>query len=816
VAKQQRPLAVGAEGMIMGSVFWRNAYLISSAVALSLPMTTTVAQEAKVEGGLDEIVVTARRREESAQETPVSLSVLTADDLYTAGIKEIRDLTAAVPGVNMTSSGGTNNTVFSIRGRSRSVIGNAQPSVATYVNEVPLSIWGASIPTYDLSSIQVLKGPQGTLFGRNTTTGAVLVSTAQPTHDFGGYVTTTFGRYSWQQYEGAANLPLLPGKVALRVSGQFARRDGYTKNMSNPSQDLDDMHRDNYRASLLLEPIDGLKNVTIFERNDADETGAGVLFYQYTPGQIVDTVPYYNGQLSAIIPAPLPCNGSPTCDTSVIAQRQADAGPRKAWTDLDLFFKGKLTSLSNTTTYELGPVTLKNIFGSRKVYFHNVSDIDGTELPQINADNLVDTKQTTEEFQVSGDAFDDTLSYLVGYFYSSAKPNGLQRLEIQQFAITGTPINAPLQPIPELSFMNGALGAGDYYRDKSNAYFGQASYKLSGLSEALSKFSLDFGVRRTKDKQSVCSVGFQPLALPAVSENQCQAGAGTSSSVEFSKTTYTFGINYAATDDVFLYGVTRKGYRAGGINTPVLGGTLASFQNYAPETVQDYELGVKSEWSFGEVEGRFNLAVFQSKFKDVQAGIGVPPSSGVNDPGPDGDFNRANDPANNLFYANVGEATVEGVEGEVVFSPLTGLEISASGAYLDKKIDELVGGLTVDEDAVDSFTFLGSPDYSYNFGVSYTWPLAAAGEVRLSGKYFRISEVTFGTVEAPSWERADFRVDWNDVAGTGVDAGVFVTNAFDEEAVIAPASSTEFLGVNSVLYAEPRIYGVQLRYQFGE
>ena len=792
-----------------------NAYLILGGFALALPAAVATAAE-KSATGLEEITVTARRREESAQATPVSLTAFSAEELRAAGIKEIRDLTAAVPGVNMTSSGGTNNTVFSIRGRSRAVVGNAQPSVATYVDEVPLSVWGASVPTYDISSVQVLKGPQGTLFGRNTTTGAVLVTSAAPTHDFDGYLQATLGNYQWQQYEGAVNLPLWQDKVALRVSGQTANRDGYTKNMSFPGHDFDNLNRDSYRISLLLEPLDGFRNVTVFERNLNNEVGAGLVFYQYMPGGAIDGVPYYNGTVLTYAPGPIPCNGSPACDIQAAAARQDAAGPRKAWTDLYAFYRGDLKSWSNTTTLDLGPVTLKNIFGYREVYFHNLSDIDATEMSQINADNLVDNQQTTNEFQISGKALNDDFNYIAGYFYSRATPDGPQRLELQQFAVSGTPLDSPAA-----APFNGAYGSGAYYRDTSNAYFAQVDYKLGNLSPMLSALSIDLGARHTRDAEQVCNAAFQFIGDPAVTEGQCKALADVSpldsrASAEFSKTTYTFGLNYQATDDMLIYAVTRTGYRAGGINTPVLGGTLAAFQNYEPETVQDYELGLKSDWNLGGMSERFNVAVYQSKFDKVQAGISVPPTNAGNPAGPDGDSNPLDDPANNTFYANAGKATVKGIETEVAIIPIDELELSASGAYLQRDLDSLTPGLPVSEAAVKSFVFLASPRYSYTLGATYTLPLAELGDIRFNGKFFRISDIQYGTVDAPAYNRTDLRADWLNIAHSNLDIGAFITNLFDKAAIVAPSSSSEGLGANSVIYNEPRMYGVQLRYQFGK
>jgi iron complex outermembrane receptor protein len=759
---------------------------------------------------LEEVIVTARRREEAVQTTPLALTAITAEQLTESGVKELRDLTASVPGVNLTASGGGNNTLFSIRGRSKGTIGIAQPSVATYINEVPVSNWGASVPTYDLASVQVLKGPQGTLFGRNSTTGAVLVSTAEPEDEFGGYLSATIGDYRWRQYEGAINLPVIADKLSVRLAVQSARRDGFTENMSFPGNDFDDLHRDNYRASLLLQPVEWLRNLTTYEYNDFDEIPGSVVYqYDPNPARPVNAIPFVNGTLASLPPSAGPCNASPTCDIRVIAERQRAAGARKAWSDVEAFLKGEMTSIINTTTFETEGFTVKNIIGYRTVEFANVSEIDGTEMALLNADTLVANKQLTEEIQIAGSAINDTLDYVAGLFYLESEPDGKNHLLLQQFSVYGTPMTST----STTQFFTGAIGTADYYQEKSKAAYGQVTLDLGLISDAMSKFSVDAGARYTKDEQSVCTAAFQFLAFPTLSEKECKALTGsspfyTAQEEEFSKVTWTFGVNYEASDSLFLYAVTRKGYRGGGINTPILGGALLPYQTFEPETVQDIELGLKADFSAGSMLGRLNVALFTSEFDDLQTGI-----SGASD----GDSNPANNPSNLTFYANVGTATVSGIEMDLTLAPTDNLKFSLGGAYLEKEIDDFTlssnsFGLT--EAQVTDYAFLGSPRYSYSVGVDYTLPLREMGEVVLSYKYFRISEITYGSVQADGYEESDVRIAWKNLAQTGLDVAAFVNNVFDEDSVAAPAGSTA-IGINSVIYNEPRIWGVQVQYKFG-
>ena len=167
----------------------------------------------------------------------------------------------------LAGSGGRENSNFSVRGQSKALAGNSAPGVISYFADVPAPTLGSSIPTYDLASVQVLKGPQGTLFGRNTTGGAILYYPTMPTYDLEGYVQATYGSYNAVIGEAAINLPIVDQKVALRISGQYQKRDGWTKNIG-VGKDADDLNSRAIRGTLLLEPVEGLKNTTIVDLYD--------------------------------------------------------------------------------------------------------------------------------------------------------------------------------------------------------------------------------------------------------------------------------------------------------------------------------------------------------------------------------------------------------------------------------------------------------------------------------------------------------------------------------------------------------------------
>ena len=228
--------------------------------AADAPDATQQPAPAAEESGLEEIVVTARRRAENAETTPVSVSALSSDALTERGIHDIQDLDNQVPGFRTSGEGGKNNTQVVMRGLSRIPLGIGIPAVVTYVNDVPVPGIASNIPTFDLDNIQVLKGPQGTLFGRNTLGGAVVLTTQQPTEDFGGYLDYRGGNLGREAVEGAFNAPIIPEKVAFRVAGLYELGHGYYRVLNGPT-DMSDTHLHAVRASLLVTPVDGEKDL---------------------------------------------------------------------------------------------------------------------------------------------------------------------------------------------------------------------------------------------------------------------------------------------------------------------------------------------------------------------------------------------------------------------------------------------------------------------------------------------------------------------------------------------------------------------------
>lgn len=743
---------------------------------------------------IGDIVVTARRRSESLQKVPVAVTAFTGEGLRERNILSTIDLTYSTPGVNLGQSGGSFNVAFTIRGQTKTPVGNGQQSVVVYLNEVPLPNFSSNVTPFDIGSVQILKGPQGTFFGRNTTGGAVLYSTEAPSYNYGGYVQATYGSYDRKELEGAINLPLVADRIAFRFAGLIARRDGYIDNLSGP--DLADRHEDAFRMSLLVEPTDWLKSTTVFDHSRRDEIGAGSLLANtdFPNAPYRSTAAFFPGGPS--LATFFDCNTSVACDVDLKAAQQKAFGTRK--TDQGTAFVSDVKSLgvSNTTVADLGGVTVKNIFGYRAVKFLNRSNSGSVDINLLRARYIGNREQFSNETQVSGNLLDGRLNWMLGGFYLNSRPGGKEGLGLDLFrpAIFTTAQWAP-DVITE-----------SYVHEKSKALFIQLGYDLSSLVEGL---RFNGGFRYTWDRSSGCVIS-QTLDAELLGDAGCKAAARSSVLGSKSKRpTWTVGLEWQATSDIFAYVTSRRGYKAGSFNTPALGTVLAPFQTFDPETITDVELGTKANWRAGGMSGRINIAAFRGWYNNIQANQRVSPNI-------DGDNNPANDPANTTLLVNRGKAILQGLEGEFIIRPVPGLSLNAGAAYLDRKYTDFTPIPIFASLASGSPKFENAPKYTLNLGADYSVPLGdGIGSLLLHGDYYTSSEVEYGDYLAKGYQIVNVRIDLKDIGGMPIDAGVFARNLLQKAYVVGQSAANSGLGIHSVLYGEPRMFGAQLRYRFG-
>ncbi|ARR55279.1 hypothetical protein HY78_18430 [Rhizorhabdus wittichii DC-6] len=503
---------------------------------------------------LEEIVVTARRREESLQSVPVSVTALTGQALAAGGVKNVVDLQFKTPGLTTVGAGGSRTqTVFAIRGQTQAY-GGSFPGVISYFADVPITNQAAT-PFLDLQNVQVLKGPQGTLFGRNTTGGAVLFNPQRPTSDFGGYALVKVGNYNLRHAEGALNVPIIPDVLTVRLAAQRIKRDGYTLVITDGS------HRDNvnshaYRASLLFTPSESFTNYLVVDGAGAHDSGGTFMLNSVRPNSIVTLV--YPDVLQYV-------------------QDQLARGPRKIGSDVDTSNKFKQILIVNSATYEFTPnFSVKDIFSFQSFSQNYTTDQDGSSYSILWFPISAHNHFITNEFQGLGTALNGKLNLIAGLYYEKSSPNGSNGAASRVFGTI-------------------YLASGANY-DSSKAIYGQATYDLGAIAPGL-KFTA--GGRYTWDDRKYIDLLAGTSALKA----------------RFKAPTYNFSLDYRINSDLFVYAATRRGYKSGGFNPT---SPVPEFAKFEPEYLTDFEVGIKSDWRIGGVVGRTNLSAYTGNYTDIQ------------------------------------------------------------------------------------------------------------------------------------------------------------------------------------------------------
>ncbi len=735
------------------------ATVSSAALAQAPSKTVTASPEASSAAEtLGDIVVTARRRDESLQDVPVAITAVSGAALEQRGIRAVEDLRSAVPGLNISGSR-RDEPAFYLRGQGPGIFNFGQrnfASVATYFAEVPTEIAGPGV-FFDLANVQILKGPQGTLFGRNTTGGAILFEPHRPEFENSGYAKLTYGNYDYRELEAVMNISLVEDVFAIRLVGNVAKRDGFTQSVIT-GQKLDARDYQAYRASVLFRPFDGFENVTIVDGRDKDQDGGATILRQINPA--APTGPALQGFLD----------------------RQRQIGIRKTLIPTFLFDRQRTFGVTNRTSWELSDtVTLKNIVSFRKLRTDRGSDYDGTPVPTFLIENVraprqwqFGQQQVTEEFQVQSSLPAINASYIAGFYHESSKPGFNQ--EVRQ-SLFGTLTVRLLD-----------------YRDESTALFGHVEVN------PVERLHLSGGFRYTWDKRSASIGTFNTAGActqrvpPGTGPLTCPFAADA----RFKAPTYDATVQYDVARKAQVYVAYRHGYKSGGVNLPSPGD---AFTRFNPEYVDEYEIGLKADWDIG-VPFRTNVAFFLDKYDNIQISspVVVPNVGFVS------------------LVQNVAKATNKGVELESTIVPVRNLSISGYMSYLDSHSDVTVAGTAAVKGRQTAF----QPKWKYGVSARYDIPVSEnVGKLAISGDYSWQGKTNTNEINPaflgsyPSYGVLNARVELADVARSGIDLAAFATNLTNKAYFLGGFPLASPLGFESALYGEPRMYGVSAKVRFG-
>jgi len=745
---------------------------------------------------VEEIVVTAQRREQSLSKVPVAVSAFNAEVLQDRNVTSEQDLASLVPGLIVKSGQNSNQLSFTLRGQTLDPFSGSSPAVLTYINDAPMTEGNTSTAFFDFNSVQVLKGPQGTLFGRNATGGAVLYETTKPGDVYGGYLTVKGGERNYIQAQGAIDLPI-SDVIKLRIAGDYNKQDGYIRNAKTGST-LGDTDAKSGRVTLVIEPSSGFKMTTVAQYSDfGGSEGAGGLYSYHACGetnngyQLTATLDCVYGMNSPFAPTlgdgPMGDGTWPGAVAGYLAWQQAN--PYKVWLSYDLPHKAHTAFITNTTEMELGDdVMLKNIFSYADAFARTPGILSGSPFGSLNLYNNsglgngppggeeFTTKRLSNELQLQGKS--GRLEYILGAYYSWSRKN--EYIPV----IVGSELTPPLADIA--------------YRytadDESKALFAQLSYELTD------KLTVTAGGRYTWEKVGLRQ---RPGSL-----FNLDGTTPLKQSANLKDPSWTFNIQYQINPENMIYFAQRGSFRAGGFN-----GAVVPFNNtnfFGNENTYDFELGYKFNGYLGNVPTRVNLAAYRQIVKHAQhsiyALVGGNPAA---------------------FTVNVPEKRIQGVEFDGNFKLSKWLEVGFSGAYTDAKFTKNVvdlsdatgvPGLTIPFD-----TYTDAPKWAGSVYAEIGLPVPEnVGEVKFRTDAFGQTKTYFSNNEGsitprtqlPGYVTVDLRLSWNEIMGSKVSVAAFAKNVFDKlyynSGYVEGASG----GFNTAIWGEPQTFGAEVTYRF--
>lgn len=803
--------------------------MMVAAVCVTTLIPATAAENndtiADADNGLAEIIVSARRAEENIQRVPVALNVFTEERLQEFDIKDMTRLQVVTPGINLCCTVWNNATLTVVRG--------IQRGAPNYFADAPVSPQGYS-NFFDISSMEVLKGPQGTLFGQAAIAGAFVYEPRKPGNELGGYVSLTAGDFSKRAIEGALNLPLFQDRLLVRLAAVTDSRDGYVHDLST---NVNYGNEDYYivRPSVVWKITDNLENYTLFQYSSAktngNSSGLWVLEdFNFIPSQftLASTLAKINGgslaafnalkdqelawQLShgpyTVLGGSLGCANTQTQGATHVTSIAAPIGACPGDWHIDKM-------LVNTTTYRFNDNwSIKDIYSfDRKDDFNGPQDLtnDPLILQHFNSPLSVPSlyRDWANEFQVHGRA--SVFDFVLGTFHFHETPNNQ---DVFTTALVTTTASRTDQT------------------NTSQAYYANSNVHISD------RWSASIGARYTKDNILQTSYNLNPntLAVTAVT-------GGPNSPfghADFSNVSYTAGLQFQVTPDTMVFLTNSRGYNTGGLQ-PVVG-----FESYKPATLNNIELGVKSTFDIGPVKTRVNASTFYGWFNDVQVNVVTLSTNSITDQTTFQNVTR-----------NAAKALLRGAEGDITFVPTDLFEVNVLTGYLDNKYTSFpaLDPLTLQPIDISDTLFTRAPQWKVDVRPTVHLPVPPnIGKISISADWAYQSQIThqlspliptdpnnpqsglrcsrqrtaangYGPLTAdggtawldckPGHSTVDLNAMWRDVMGQEhVTLSFSLTNLTNNVWTGSQANLDRSTGSTAFEPAPPRMYALSVRYDF--
>lgn len=716
--------------------------LLAGAAMCAMTPESAQAQTRTESDVIQEVVVTAQRRSETLQDVPLAVSALDGAAVAQRGLTDVRDLLSLTPGATFSAINAA-EPVLSIRGISSGGEGAASDAGALMMidGEVISRDFMRAAPVYDVERVEVLRGPQGTTYGRNATAGVFHVISRQPGSSPAGEASVEVADYNALTINAAGDAPL-GESTAARLAVHYQKRDGYSEDVTT-GRDID------YRKSLagrltLSHDFGGDVNLLVRVHGSRERHGDTGPLKSYDPTKTLLSPPF--------APAPIT---EPSTD------------PYKVFTTPGSFFDRDVSGGSVELTAPVGRLSLTSLTAFRHGDNHF---FQGAPLNYNVVDVRNDAGVFSQELRLDGQFLDERLNLVAGLFYIH---------EEVEYGYDRRAFSGPLSLTQRLRQASKAEGVG---------VFGEA------VAELTPKLRLTVGGRYSRDEKTykVENSATGPFAFLFVDDPSKPVIANTKDS--WKQPTGRVSLDYRASENLMAYATVSQGYKSGGFNLEPAN-LLAANTSFDQETVTNIEAGVRTK-GFGN-RMQLNVTVFDMAYDDIQSSTFLAGGTEV--------------------IANVGKASIRGVEAELVARPSRYLTLNAGYARYDAKYDEFFG-----EDGEDlSGTRLAkAPRWTLNLSAVLTTPdIGEAGRLRLRADYSTRSDVPQDAPADPVYgirrgvDMLDLRLTWLPAKGDW-EAAVFARNALDkaEMQYIGPAV---VLDQRPVIYGPPRVIGASLSYRFG-
>jgi iron complex outermembrane recepter protein len=751
----------------------RRALAIASAAAIA---TGAQAQDPQP-NTLEEITVTARRVSENLQDTPIAVTAITGSALEERQVFSTDMLDQLVPNLqfanNAPLAGNNSSSAVFIRGIGQTdPTSTVDPGVGLYIDDVYIgNAVGGTMTLRDIANVQVLRGPQGTLFGRNTIGGAVLMSTNDPGEEFGGEVRAGLGDDNLLDGFLALDIPF-SDSLKTRWSVGMRKQDGYVTRPDGT--DLGDTNTLTASTKWVWKPVDKFTATFAFDYTDSDENGSPLVFAAINEAATFPRVASQDaGCPGVVFPAsgPVPMVDDPRC-----ANDLQGAGPYANNGSLPLSSQFENFGASLNLSFDLtDSLTLKSITSYREVEWGGVRDADNTPLTILHTIYDVSGDQLSEELQLTYQS--EKLVGVVGLYYFEQTSDDIVTVEL----------NPPPPGIQRDSDNNRV-------DNQSWAAFTQWTWNFTDM------FSATVGGRYTEDKKDAFPDQYD-LATPNVKQVPAIWYSDT-----FSSFTPSASMSLKWNEDAMTYLSYSEGFKGGGwnshFNSVLTPQQQAALHPFAPEEAQTIELGTKLDLAGNTL--RLNMAVFSSDYTDMQLTYRGPAPNGVAP-----------------FVTNAGETSIDGAEVELTWVPTEALSIEASLGYLDATIDDLsnIPFAVLPPGLLEGNLLPYAPEWQGHVGIGYT---ARAGKLeivpRVDVSYQ--SETFFDATDTVEIAQLDDVTTVNvQVQLRGTDSKWRFTagmnNITDELYPVAGNSSlTTGSGYAEIAYARPRQWFANFQYDF--